>query len=79
MNITNHFVDRYFQRVLKTELPDVKYDGLKQIVRKDMDLKMTPLQKSNMLFLSGSGSRSKIPMGGGFRLVTDNNSAITVY
>ena len=79
MNITNHFVDRYFQRVLKTELPDVKYDGLKQIVRKDMDLKMTPLQKNNLLFMSGSGSRSRVPIGDGFRLVTQNNSAITIY
>ena len=79
MQLTNHYIDRYFQRVLKTTPPELCYDNLKQIVRKDMDLKMTPLQKSNMLFLSGSGSRSKIPMGGGFRLVTDNNSAITVY
>ena len=79
MQLTNHYIDRYFQRVLKTTPPNLGYDNLKQIVRKDMELKMTPLQKSNMLFLSGSGSRSKIPMGDGFRLVTDNNSAITVY
>ena len=79
VKLTNHFTNRYFERVLKTTLPDIDYNNLKQIVSKDMDLKMTSLQKNNMEFISGSSSNAKIPMGKDHRVITENNVAITIY
>ena len=78
MEITRHYIDRYFERVLNTKLPDTNYNNLKQIVRKDMDIRMCNRQKSNLLFISGSGSRAKTPMGSEHSVVTQDNTAITV-
>ena len=80
MKLTKHYVERYFERVLENALPNDRGPlELETIVKGDMDLKMTPLQKTNMLFISGSGSNAKIPMGKEHRIVTENNTAITIY
>jgi len=79
VRITNHYIERYHKRVFKTALPNDKcFTELETIVREDMDLRMNTLQKNNMLFISGSGSNAKIPMGKEHIMVTDNNTAITI-
>jgi len=79
MKLTRHYVERYFERVFKKTLPiDKGALELISIVKADMDLRMNTLQKNNMLFISGSGSNAKIPMGKEHIMVTDNNTAITI-
>ena len=79
MEITKHYVERYFERVLEKTLPiDKGALELISIVKADMDLRMNTLQKNNMLIISGSGSNAKIPMGKEHIMVTDNNTAITI-
>ena len=39
---------------------------------------MTSREKSNMMFISGSGGNSKIPMGNDHYVISKNKTAITI-
>ncbi len=76
---SNHFIDRYFERVLDKPRPtDLSFPELESIVDSDMDDRMTSREKSNMMFISGSGGNSKIPMGNNHYVISKNKTAITI-
>jgi len=79
MKLTKHYVERYFERVLEKALPNDRGPlELESMVKGDMDLRMDTRQINNMSFISGSGSRAKIPMGKEHLVVAKNNTALTI-
>ena len=79
MKMTKHYIDRYFEKVFGISKPDnLSNRQVELVVTTDMDKRMNTRQKNNMLFISGSNSHAKIPMGE-YTTVVDHDIALTIY
>ena len=52
IRVTNHFIERYYERIFKTSIPDMKNirNGLKRVIE-DIDTKISRRDKFNLLFM----------------------------
>ena len=75
MRITNHFADRYKERVLKEEV-DWKP---KTILKHLLNEVMTERHYKNLKFFEGSKSLIKMPVSKHHSIVMQKNTLITIY
>ena len=79
MSVTNHFIQRYFERVLKSECPNCK-ENAKSAVVTDMMARFTRNQKNAYDLIIGYGNKQVfIPLGSQYKICFKDNYAITVY
>ena len=79
IQLTDHFVERYFQRVLGVDNPSIKSNNKKQYFNRilnDLNKKISDRDKKNLLFLKNI-KKVKVPFENNL-LVMKNGTMITV-
>ena len=77
-HISNHFVKRYFERILSKPVPKKFHRGIYNGVRKDMETRMLDREKLT-LQLFAKASMAVVPIAKFYQIVLKNNTLITVY
>jgi len=76
IKVTNHFIQRYAERVLKIGVCD--YSAMRIKVLEDLVERMTMIEKNAFKLLSSS-NYLKFPLDGVYRMVICNKSLVTIY
>jgi hypothetical protein len=79
MKFTKHFINRYFERILKCE-KSLDYSDAYSAVISDIIEKQNNTQKNAFEYFIGNKiPKLKIPFGKGYQMIFVNDLAITVY
>ena len=79
MKFTKHFINRYFERILKCE-KSLDYSDAYSAVRSDIIEKQSNIQLHAFEYFIGNKiPEIKMPFGNGHQMVFLNDMAITVY
>lgn len=76
IKVTNHFIERYAERVLK--INHYCYSAMRIKVLEDLVERMTMIEKQTFGLLCSS-NHLKFPLGGVHRMVICNKSLVTIY
>ena len=78
MDITQHYIERYYERVFKTKIPnDFQFADAKESVLNDMLVRMSDIEMNCFSFLLNC-SEVVIPFQGTKRIVIKDHTFITV-
>ena len=79
MKFTKHFIDRYFERILKCD-KSLNYSDAYSAVKSDIIEKQNNIQKNAFQYFIGNKIPEIIlPLGNGYQLVIRKDWAITIY
>ena len=79
IRLTDHFVERYFERILGVDSPSIKSNNKKKYfntILNDLNKKISDRDKKNLLFLKNT-NKVKVPFQNNL-LVMKNGTMITV-
>tara|TARA_Y100000590_G_C15562668_1_gene955398 strand:- start:830 stop:1114 length:285 start_codon:yes stop_codon:yes gene_type:complete len=75
---TKHFINRYYQRILKISIPNKAISHIKKEIINDMLIKMTQHEKNALCFLRYS-NKAEIPFSRSHRMIVKNNYLVTIF
>ena len=76
--MTNHFAQRYFERILLKPVPKNFHKAVYNGIKKDMDTRMLEKEKQT-LQLFANASKAVVPIARVNQMVVKKNTLITVY
>ena len=76
--LSNHFMNRYYERVLCKECPKKITHSIISYIKKDMMLKIKKNELVAMNFFSNT-KNIKVPFSSFYTVVLKNNRLITIY
>ena len=76
--MSNHFVKRYFERVLSKPVPKKFHKGIYHGIKKDMEARMIDREKLTLKLFANS-SKAVVPIDKFNKMVIKKNILITVY
>jgi len=78
VDITQHYIDRYYERVFKTQIPnDYKFADVRENVLNDMLIRMSVIEMKCFSFLLDC-KKVVIPFEGTKRIVIKDHTLITI-
>ena len=81
LTLTNHFIERYYERVLSTcgdFIPPKGFLQKNKFVKTDMKKRITN-REQNIYNMLSSVSKVKVPFGKQFNIVLKDGVCVTVY
>ena len=76
--MSNHFVERYHERVLSKPVPKKFNKGMYNGIKKDMETRMLDMEKQTLQLFAKS-SKAVVPFARFKKVVIKKNTLITVY
>lgn len=79
MKLTQHFIERYFERVLNCDCVLCEQDSVSLILSDIMDRFTVHQKNAYDFFVGGNIEKVFIPVGKSHRICMKNDYAITIY
>ena len=76
--MSNHFVERYYQRVFKQPAPKKIHNGIYFNIKRDMHKKMLDYEKMT-LHLYGKSPEAEVPFSTYMKLIVKKNTLVTIF
>ena len=76
---TQHFTQRYYERILGKEVTDLSSRTMRDHVYEDINKKLLPREKLMLDIFSTSQNVVRLPFNKYYQLIVCNNTLITIY
>ena len=77
--MTNHFIERYFERVLKSNIPKIINDKIRKFIYKDFKRRLQSYEEITLKIFASSKEVQKVSFAKVKTVIVKKNTLITVY